>query len=227
MKNNSSLLLVFILLIGFSSCYDEPEFPNEPFIVGYDGDRGLVFKEVEETGKPDTLAIRVQIQDGNGDLGINDDSSPFFYPVDNQGNYIRFDPEKDEFDCRVFNFQTYIGTDSVFDTIQYQLNPDYYNFLVDIYVKGEEEYELYDFRANCQSPPSGRFPPLKKSFENNKPIEGVIQYNLPSFGLLPLFRNDSLKISVQIIDRAGNKSNVKVSDPFTLRGVQVDSEEEG
>lgn len=71
------------------------------------------------------------------------------------------------------------------------------------------------------APLGGRFHRLKDDFSNNKPLKGILEYKQASSGILPLFRNDTLKIRVQIRDRALHESNIIESEPFTLRGIEV------
>ena len=71
----------------------------------------------------------------------------------------------------------------------------------------------------CRAPLGGRFSPLKDDFSDTKPLEGTIQFSAPSLEYRPLFRNDSLKLGVVIRDRAGNESNMSISEAFTLSDI--------
>ncbi|MFP4088915.1 MAG: hypothetical protein ACLFUB_13370 [Cyclobacteriaceae bacterium] len=204
----------------------------EPRLVGFDGEigQGIRFVDVPNT-QADSLIIRVRFEDGDGNLGVSSRESnpilsePIFYPLDNQGNYIRFNAATDVFDCRNWDPVTIIDGDTINDTIRIEFNPNFLNFEIDLYVKEESGYELFDFRAPpiCRQPLGGQFPPLKDNFENTKPLEGVIQYGFSSVALINLFRNDSLKIAVRIRDRALNVSNTIESEAFTLRDAETDT----
>lgn len=224
MKYYSFLLLGFAFLLGLSSCYEEPDFALEPYLVGFDGENGIRFVDVPNT-VADSLIIRVQFQDGNGDLGlISDEPSPilrepFFIPVDENGDYYYYDPQVDgEYDCTTYAFVNVVGRDTIRDTVLVERNPYYSNFDIGIYVKEDGAFQEYDLlKELCRSRLGGRFPPLKEDFSNTKPLEGVIQYGIASAGLQSLFRNDTLKLTVQIKDRSLNVSNVIESRPFILR----------
>lgn len=229
-------LYILLLAVAVTSCYEEPEFPIEPRLVGFDG---ITFKENLEG--PDTLQIRVMFEDGDGDLGLAGsgiDREPPFNEInlipDAQGNPIRFNannPNLPPFDCENY----YIVKDSLEffngkllkkgDTLLAEYNKFGRNLDIHLFVKKQEGYEEYNFRSirtGCVPPLGGRFPRLKDNFDNDKPRKGVIQYQAVSPVLLPLFRNDTLKIQVQIRDRALHESNIIESEPFTLRGAQIE-----
>jgi hypothetical protein len=225
MKHYLLFLLFSFSVLGLSSCYEEPDFPMEPRLVGFDGPigEGIRYVDVPET-QADSLIFRIRFEDGDGNLGISANESnplfsqPIFYPADNEGDFIRFDPAVHDFDCRDWDFVTIVGLDTINDTVRIEFNPNYYNFEVELYVKEENGFELFDFRGPplCRQPLGGQFPPLKDNFENTKPLEGVIQYGFRSIALINLFRNDTLKVAVRIKDRDLNVSNTIESEPFTL-----------
>lgn len=72
-------LTFFVVLIGFGSCFDPPEFPNVP---------GIEFDHVEFVDgtfpKPDSLILYIKFKDGDGNLGLdNDDLTYVSYPFNN------------------------------------------------------------------------------------------------------------------------------------------------
>ena len=213
-----------------TACYDAPEFDLSPRLIGFDGgmEQGIVFKDVPNTIM-DSLSIRVKFQDGDGDLGLLENepdelfNEPFFPVLDAEGEYIFYDADQEpELNCYEYAFVSYLDQEIIQDYIKVDFNPYYYNFDVELFVKDGDVFRTYDFRnERCQVPLSGRFPPLKDNFDDKKPLEGVIEYSFASAGLLNLFRNDTLLISVQIRDRSKNESNKIVSRPFTLRGIEV------
>lgn len=69
------------IIVCFSNCFEEPEYPNTPLIAF----QNLAFHE-EETGM-DSLILEFTFQDGNGDLGLAATST--FYPY--QDFYVVWD----------------------------------------------------------------------------------------------------------------------------------------
>ncbi|MEX2336900.1 MAG: hypothetical protein WD555_06485 [Fulvivirga sp.] len=63
-----NILSFFIIWMGFTSCYDAPEYPNTPNITFED----IIFKEIGTNTDPDSLIMTISFEDGDGDLGIND-----------------------------------------------------------------------------------------------------------------------------------------------------------
>lgn len=226
MKYYTTLLSAFVFLLGLSSCYEEPDFALEPYLVGFDGENGIRFIDVPNT-IADSLILRVEFQDGNGDLGLVSNEAdpllrePYFFLVDEGGNFIQYDPDiYGEFNCIDWKVPpTYIRQDTIRDTIQIEQNPYYYNFEVGLYVKEDGVFQEFDFLSElCRPRLGGRFTHLKEDFSNTKPLEGVIEYGIASPGLVNLFRNDTLKLTVKIRDRSLNESNIIESRPFILRG---------
>lgn len=68
----AALLSFFSLLLG--SCFDPPDFPATPEIV-FDE---IVFRDVPDNNKPDSLILYIDFKDGDGDLGL-DPQDPFYY----------------------------------------------------------------------------------------------------------------------------------------------------
>jgi len=229
MKPSLYLLVPLIALLGLSSCFEEPDYDIVPALISFDD-----FYFVDPPSATDTLVIRINFQDGDGDLGLTAREGSFFDPFtiirDVNGNPIKFDPNDDSqppFNCTdwVFpqgNNPIIIGNDTITDTILVEPNPLVRNFEVTLFRRiSDGVYEAVDFGdpSICRAPLGGRFPPLKDDFSNKKPLEGTIQFSAPSLIFKPLFRNDSLKIGVVIRDRAGHESNMIESDPFTLSDI--------
>jgi hypothetical protein len=89
MKIVKGLAILSFFTVLFGSCFDPPEFPNEPQI----GFEKIEFYDSEAT---DSLVIYFNFQDGDGDLGlsgsdlnmISDPYHPlFFYQTTAGGNY--------------------------------------------------------------------------------------------------------------------------------------------
>lgn len=222
-------LYALLLTLVLSSCFEEPDFPVEPRLTGKPE---IIFKEMEG---PDSLIIRVEFEDGDGDLGLLGSGADIDTPyneisvIERNGQPVIFDPNDPslpDFSCENYLFPA--KGDSLIvdgwiikDTVQVRFNETGRNFDIELLVKRQDEYVEYNFRKErCVVPLGGRFPPLKEDFNDKKPLKGVIEYRQVSSGILPLFRNDSLKIRVKIRDRALHESNVIESDPFTLRGIE-------
>jgi len=226
MKFYTSLLFSFLIALGLVSCYDEPDFPMEPRLLGFDGENGINFVDVPNT-IADSLIIRVAFEDGNGDLGVaSNEVSPvlreqYIYVPGPSGDFIFYDQEEyGEFNCAEWKVPpTYIGQDTIRDTVRADINPFYYNFEVDLFVKRNGSFSEYDLLIEqCRPRLGGRFPPFKDDWSNTKPLEGVIEYGFASPGLVSQFRNDTLKIQVRIKDRSLNVSNTIESRAFILNG---------
>lgn len=217
------------LVMGLSACFEEPDYDDVPFITGIED-----FYFVDLPTGTDTLVMRVNFQDGNGDLGLSAREGSSFDPFtiirDSQGNPIKFDPNdpnQPSFNCTDFIFPSgnnpiIIDNDTIRDTIWVESNPFVRNFEVTVFQRQSTgEYQAVDLGdpSICRAPLGGRFPPLKEDFSNTKPLEGTIQFSAPSIIFKPLFNNDSLKLGVVIRDRALNESNMFVTDPFTLNDI--------
>lgn len=60
--------MLLIIGLGFSSCYDAPEYPTKPKITF----ESIIFKEIGTNTDPDSLIMTIGFQDGDGDLGLDD-----------------------------------------------------------------------------------------------------------------------------------------------------------
>ncbi len=225
MKLYRPFLYSLILTLALSSCYEEPNFPVEPRITGTPE---IIF--IEDPSGADSLVVRISFEDGDGDLGLSgDELDPEFsqpYTIlrgPNGEKYYYFDDQRDEFNCEEFDIAGVYQGDTINDTVKVAYNKYYNNFEIKLFRKVDGNYEEFNFRKElCVAPLSGRFPYLKEDFSDTKPLEGIIEYRYRDNGsrLINLFRNDTLKIEVQIRDRAKHESNVTASESFTLRGQQ-------
>lgn len=224
-----TLLLSLVVILVFTGCYDEPDYPLTPRLTGID----VYFKDMPSLS--DSLVIRVDFEDGDGDLGLYTDENQVFGPFEPQldpstGEFLVYDSENPDprlppYDCRTYlDFDpTPLDTVDDRDTILVEYNEEYYNFSITLYQLIDGQYEEYDLRSPplCSAPLGGRFIPLKDDFDNKKPLKGTIQYGTESALFSTLFINDTLKIDVAIRDRAGNMSNVISKEGFTLREVEI------
>lgn len=218
-KNYSGLILV--AAIGWTSCISPPEnFPSVPQIE---------FSTIEyvQTAGQDSLNISVDFKDAEGDLGLsatdlNPPFNPLFYKRDVSGNLISYSnrpPEAPSYNPIDWAVDPIVNNVEVKDTIWVEVNEDQYNIFVQFYVKRNGQFT--EFR--WQDPPfyttfNGRFPRILTS-EDGQSVEGNIKYRMLSSGWESIFRSDTLRIDVEIQDRALNRSN-KVSSPeVTLRQI--------
>ncbi len=113
------------------------------------------------------------------------------------------------------------------DTLFIQNNPNYNNIFVNIYYTPNLSvpFTYFDpntyfngtFSSNCVGNfVNGRFPILSSNLGSNSPIQGTLTYKFQSFGLYPAFRNNTIKLSIYITDRAFNKSNVVTSSNILI-----------
>ena len=73
MKITKGLLLFGVLVVVASSCFDPPEYPNQPSIDF----EGLEF--FAEADAIDSLVLSINFKDGDGDLGLSSDDISFPY----------------------------------------------------------------------------------------------------------------------------------------------------
>ncbi|MGB3776748.1 MAG: hypothetical protein WA960_00210 [Tunicatimonas sp.] len=224
MKHIRSLIFLIGATLMLTACLEAPKFGDPPRLTGIE----VYFKEVER--QPDSLVVRVDFEDGDGDLGVSgrendaddyipipnpDDGGFWFYNGDNP------DSRLPEYNCRLFTDIDLDLTDGVpeFDTIRADYNEAYYNYSITLYTKENGQYKEFDFLIErCSAPLGGRFPPLRDDFSVDRPLKGTIQWGSVDFYKL-LFRNDTLRLDVTIRDRAGNVSNVITKENFTLEGI--------
>jgi hypothetical protein len=213
------LLFAALVVVG---CVSPPDdFPTVPQIN---------FNNLEyiETNTADSLVVSLDFRDAEGDLGLNPrEVDPPFHPLDyqynDQGELITYGNRPSEapvFNNRDWIINPLINNVEVRDTIWVKVNPDQYNIFIKFFIKRGGEYTEYDFSG----PPfystfNGRFPRILTE-ERPRAIEGTIKYSMLSLGWNSIFRNDTLKIDVQIQDRNLNKSNVVSSPDFTLSQIR-------
>jgi hypothetical protein len=214
--NKIQYTVVFIAL-QLVSCHKPPELPIIPAIE---------FESVEfvKSDGPDSLIVSIHFTDGDGDLGLTSDD---IYPpyeaydvvLDENNDTIRYGskpelPEYNPIDYVILRDEKGAPT----DTILVKINENHYNFFVRFFPKKDGTYTEFDWRDKPYYQTfDGRFPLLNNS-DKSRPLEGSLRYGMVSSGWLFLFR-DTLKIEIQIQDRALNKSNIAASKDFTLEGV--------
>lgn len=218
-KNYSGLILISVST--WTSCISPPEnFPSIPEIK---------FSTIEyvRTSSQDSLIVSVDFKDAEGDLGlsptdINPPFNPLIYKRDPAGNlitYARRPPGAPSFNPIDWVIDPIINNTVVKDTIWVEQNVNQFNIFVKFFIKRNGKFT--EFR--WQDPPffttfNGRFPRILIS-EEGQSVEGNIKYRMLSSGWESIFRNDTLRIDVEIQDRALNRSNQVSSPEVTLRQI--------
>lgn len=219
MKNLFSYtLLLPAIFLPFISCTPPPELPVIPSIV---------FKNVKyvETEGADSLIVTIEFKDGDGDLGLTSDDilapyQPYFDSLDDNQDTIKFGsrpglPEYNPIDYVIRRDAE--GTP--IDTLLVRINDNHYNYFVHFYQKKNGRYTEFNWRDKPYYQTfDGRFPLLNTSGKS-KPLEGELRYSMVSSGWIYIFR-DSMRLVVQIQDRALHKSNIVESPAFTLEGIK-------
>ncbi len=223
-KNLISIL--FISVLAISACTRAPELPVTPAI---EFDK-IEFKEVDG---PDSLIISIYFEDGDGDMGltsydINDPYQPYDVVLDQNGDTISIGSQPGLPDYNPIDYIILRNSNGeAIDTILVEINENHYNYFVRFYPKKNGQYTEFDWRdAPYFQTFDGRFPLLNRDISDGqlkeRPLEGTLRYGMTSSGWLFLFR-DSLKISIQIQDRALHKSNIVESPDFTLESIRVEN----
>ncbi len=117
----------------------------------------------------------------------------------------------------------YLPGTATLDTLYYQVNPNHFNMYVRYYYLENDVWKEFNWLTDviefphCGITFSGRFPPIIGAgrmlagpfdIQSNGKNAGLIQYNMLSMGFKELFGRKKIKVSVQIQDRAFNKSNL-------------------
>jgi hypothetical protein len=184
---------------------------------------------LEYVGTPgqDSLLLTLNFKDAEGDLGlsatdINPPFNPLNYKKDAAGNYITYSrrpstaPRYNPIDWVIDP----IVNNTIFkDTLWVEKNDNQYNIFVRFFIKRNGQFR--EFR--WQDPPfyttfNGRFPRILTT-EVGQAVEGKITYRMLSSGWESIFRNDTLRIDVQVQDRALNRSNEVSSGSVTLKQI--------
>jgi hypothetical protein len=214
---------VFIFLISIlGACISPPDnFPSVPEIS---------FKDIRfvPTDGSDSLIVSVDFKDAEGDLGLNPtDINPPFQPVDyirdNSGRLIVYStrpPEAPSFNPIDWEINPIVNNERVMDTVWVRQNPDHNNIFVRFFIKRNGVFQEFKW----EDPPffttfNGRFPRIVNGVEE-QPVEGSIEYAMMSFGWNSIFRNDTIRIEIEIQDRALNRSNMTASPEVTLNQIR-------
>lgn len=251
MKKNSNFFLLIILFSTLLiACEGPPELPHEP-IIGFksvsfvESDNNQVQDTLKitvsfEDGNGD-LGLSQNFSDFPYHEYTYFNREPPYQEITNlntyQGELLQLGdkpggndtlPAYNEFnqpfdeDC--INYKVlglYMG-DSLIrrDTVYIEINKFNKNFLLDFLIKRDGEFQEFNFLRETCIPSDGRFQLLNTS-DNSRPLEGDLTYNFRANRLKRYFADDTLKLRIQIVDRALNISNTVESPPFTLDGVKI------
>jgi hypothetical protein len=188
---------------------------------------GFSSLEYVGTSAQDSLLLTINFKDAEGDLGlsatdINAPFNPLNFKRDAAGNLITYDrrpsnaPSYNPIDWVI---DPIVNNVIVKDTVWVEQNDNQYNIFVRFYIKRNGQFR--EFR--WQAPPffatfNGRFPRVLTT-EVGQAVEGKITYRMLSSGWESIFRNDTIRIDVQIQDRALNRSNEVSSPQLTLKQI--------
>jgi len=210
------LLLTFITF----ACFERPVFSLTPSIELKD----LYFSATSHE-LFDSLVVIVRFEDGDGDLGLGADETyePYhLYDILFNGDSIKIGdsdtlPPYNCLDYEIIQKPSDPGTPAEVDTFYVQRNENYFNYFLDFFVKENGQWRLYDpaVERNCSPRYYGRYFPLNTR-RDERPLTGELKYGLTS-GFRLLFRYDTIKVRVQIQDRALNRSNYVETDPFLIQ----------
>jgi hypothetical protein len=222
MSNVKNYLIIISVLFALGACLSPPDnFPSTPEIS---------FRDLNFSTTPgaDSLILSIQFKDAEGDLGLNpSDINPPFNPVtylrDAQGNLIVYSkrpPQAPLFNPIDWVINPIINNVVVRDTVWVEQNKNHNNIFVRFFIKRNGVFSEFKW----EEPPffttfNGRFPRIINGSET-LPVEGTIRYSMLSFGWNSIFRNDTLRIDVEIQDRALNRSNVASSPEVTLNQIR-------
>lgn len=236
MKNILLFALLFLSGATFLSCERPPELPNTPKIAFED----VSFGETDIVNLQDSLIITISFEDGDGDLGLNFEDSQ--HPDFRQYTYFSATPPYDsifdiegissdqllrygdleslpEYNCIDYLLMTRklenTESETTIDTVYVVPNPRSKNFQTWFYIKEGETFEEFDFWKETCIPSSGKFTRLNTA-DHDRPLQGTLSYSFRSTDLRDYFNGNTLKIRVQITDRAGHHSNIVESPEFTL-----------
>lgn len=222
MSNVIKYPVIISLISILGSCIAPPDnFPSVPEIS---------FKDIRfvPTDGSDSLIVSVDFKDAEGDLGLNptDINSPF-QPVDfirdNSGRLIVYStrpPEAPSFNPIDWEINPIVNNERVMDTVWVRQNPNHNNIFIRFFIKRNGIFQEFKWEA----PPffttfNGRFPRIVNGIEE-QPVEGTIEYAMMSFGWSSIFRNDTIRIEIEIQDRALNRSNMTASPEVTLNQIR-------
>jgi hypothetical protein len=110
MKVGKALAIFSFFTILFGSCFNPPEFPIEPQIAF----KKLVFRDIIDESKPDSLILYITFKDGDGDLGLDPSDPVHLSAPYNDADYFQTNANGD-----LIPVPSYIGQLSVSGAAQF------------------------------------------------------------------------------------------------------------
>ncbi len=249
MKTRIAQISIILSTLVVSGCFDPPEYSEIPHI---EFEKLELFEGSDEERTSDSLLLTFSIQDGDGNVGINESESfvpyhsyniivdsndslvtytgdfdPPFYSVNPAGAVELFSNEDNR---PVYNCTNYLiantSTD-VRDTFYIELNEYHHNLHVDILKKRNGEYSLMDYgeafgSSDCALNNFNGRVPVFDEENIGRSLKGSIGYAMLSAGHKIVLSRDTFMVRFYLYDRALNQSNVVETPDFTLSDVFVD-----
>ncbi|MEQ9441855.1 MAG: hypothetical protein RIG62_22635 [Cyclobacteriaceae bacterium] len=240
------LLVIVVLCSSCEKELDEPNYSEIPIIelrnvkwVRIEEGNGSLVDIIQ-------IEIGWQDGDGDlgmnaREVFTNTDFQPFHLVRDEHDRIQYFNSTTDTFSCSKYiaaspDRPIEIDNDIIEDTVRVIHNKYRGNFHVAILYKRQGEFVEYDFlKEDCRTPIKGLFPPIdslaheKVTYDDGGPFviyqespwSGTITFTVSSYLSNKIFSSnslsqDTLKIRVQINDRALHDSNIVESEPFTI-----------
>ena len=239
MRNH--LLLVTLISCLYLSCGNRlPDLPPEPRI-SFIALQPVVEEVTVGNVTVDTYNVDMTIsyEDGDEDLGFASmeeliASNNSLYMRDSNGDYIKFgsSPGMPSFSCDDYRLWRADGSRNLVrgDTARINRGMRTANFIFDWLVEqpdgsytqfNPEESQFFlsigcfrDFDLYVTDVNEAVEPGVPYSIEPKNRRQGTIDIRFFSNVLPRVFENTRIKLQLQVFDRAGNGSNVIVSDPF-------------
>jgi len=237
-----------VIALLLASCFEPPVYSNTP-LIDYDNITFVDVSNPSDADSL-ILSIKFKDGDGDMGLDPNDPrdtlypyySRAFYDTLGQQYYYPAFDDffvtyktkrTKPQFDTlppfskpyNCVNWEILTSQDKV-DTFYYERNPNFYNIFVDFLVKNNDgTWTEFDWTEEFAYPQcgitfDGRFPILSKDLSRAAALDGKIRYAMGSVGFTILFSIKTLKLRINIQDRALNRSNVIETPEFTLQQIK-------
>lgn len=204
---NSRILQISIILVTLvvSGCFGPPVFPDNP-VIGYES---LTFGSDPENRR-DSMLLTFRIEDGNGDIGLDErelgtpyhpynvivdsrdslvtltdvDVVPPLYAVDPMGNRRLFseDDSRPAYECESYAILEYRGEN---DTFFIEQNEYHNNIYIDFLKKENGDYRVLDFSEELGIQDCGLTDfdgriPIFDSDNLGRSLSGTISYTMPT-----------------------------------------------
>ncbi len=236
-KTGFSGVIFGLILAGITGCFEPPDIPIEPKIAF----ENLIFKRV--TTGADSLTLRFNLEDGNGDIGLSSNETlppyhafnaiiderdslvligdttvvPPLRQVDPFSNVTPFSETDNRPPYNCTDYFVYLEDTFYINKNEYHNNL-HITFLLKDLVSGEfTEIDFASYFGNACSSITldGRIPVFDSDLIGD-PLQGIFSYYMVSEGFLLVLSNQTFKIRFYIYDRALNQSNIVETPEVTL-----------